>query len=111
MGTVDTIKLEQVEKRLEVRTCCLAGSSFVDVNLSKASFDDINFSGAEIQNANMSDWMVQDANLKGLKIRNSDLREAAISHCLTEGMTVDGIAVSEMMAAYRELKERELGNR
>jgi uncharacterized protein YjbI with pentapeptide repeats len=106
MATVETIKLEKMTKRLEVRTCCLEGSSFVDVNLSKVSFDDINFSGADIHNANMSDWVVRDANLKGLKITSADLRGAAISHSLTEGMTVDGIAVSEMMAAYRELKER-----
>ncbi len=106
MTTMETINLQKVTKRLEVRTCCLEGSSFVDVNLSKVSFDDINFSGADIQNANMSDWVVRDANLKGLRITDADLRGAAISHSLTEGMTIDGIAVAEMMAAYRELKSR-----
>ena len=44
--------------------------------------------------------------LPGAAFRGIDLSGAAISHCLTEGMTVDGIAVSELMAAYRELKER-----
>jgi uncharacterized protein YjbI with pentapeptide repeats len=111
MTTAETLKLEKMKKRLEVRTCWLAGSSFVDVNLSGASFDDINFSWAEIKNANMSDWTVQDANLKGLKITDADLRGAAISHCMTDGMTVDGIAISELMAAYRKLKERRQGDR
>ena len=106
MTTVETINLQKVTKRLEVRTCCLAGSSFVDVNLSGVSFDDINFSGANIRNANMSDWVIHDANLARLKISSADLRDASIAHCLTEGMTVDGIAVSELMAAYRELKSR-----
>ncbi len=107
MTTVETINLQKQTKRLEVQTCCLAGSSFVDVNLSNASFDNVNLSGAAIHNANMSDWVVQDANLRGLRITSADLRGAAISHSLTEGMTVDGIALSELMAAYRQTSVRD----
>jgi hypothetical protein len=40
--------------------------------------------------------------MKGAQIRSADLRGASIAHCLTEGMTIDGIAIEELMAAYRK---------
>jgi len=63
----------------------------------------VNFAGAKIEDANMSGWSVRNASLAGLKLESADLRGAVISNSLTAGMTIDGVPVTEMMAAYRAL--------
>jgi uncharacterized protein YjbI with pentapeptide repeats len=104
METRQTIELNQVDQRLEVTQSCLSGSTFNDVNLSESTFDNVNLSRAKIQNATLAGSSIQDASLAGLKITNADLRNAAISDCLIDGMTIEGVAVTEMMAAYRASK-------
>jgi uncharacterized protein YjbI with pentapeptide repeats len=101
MSQQEALSLHQVEKSLDVHQSCLTDSRFVDVNLANASFDNINFANTQVHNANMSHWRIEDANLTGLVITNADLRGASISHCLTAGMTIDGIAVEDLVAAYR----------
>ena len=107
MEMEQTVQWNQVHQRVEATQCCLSGSRFADVNLSNSSFDDVNFSAASIRNANLAGWRVQDVNFSWLQITNADLRGASIAHCLTEGMTIDGVAVADMMAAYRAAKPRE----
>jgi len=51
----------------------LSGSQFHNVNLSGAEFDDVNMSKVRVHNINMSD-----------------------------GMTIDGIPVADMMTAYKK---------
>jgi uncharacterized protein YjbI with pentapeptide repeats len=98
----ETMHLAKVNAPIEARICNLKGSKFLDVNLGEAVFDDVNLAGATIKNVNLSELRLEDANMKGAQIRSADLRGASIAHCLTEGMTIDGVAVSEMMAAYRK---------
>jgi hypothetical protein len=40
-------------------------------------------------------------NLAGLKITNANLAGASISQGRMEGMTIEGILVSDLLAAYR----------
>jgi uncharacterized protein YjbI with pentapeptide repeats len=101
MATQETVQLKQINQRWEITESCLSGSTFTDVNRSNAAFDDVNFSGATFQNANLSGWRVRDVSLSGLQITQADLRGASIVDCLTEGMTIDGIAVADLFAAYR----------
>jgi uncharacterized protein YjbI with pentapeptide repeats len=53
----------------------LAGAAFTDINLSSARFDDINFADAEIT-----------------------------GNCNFRGMTIAGIPVEDLFAAYRRAK-------
>jgi hypothetical protein len=46
---------------------------------------------------------VRNANFSRLEITNADLRGTMIVDSLTQGMTIDGIPVAELMAAYRAL--------
>jgi uncharacterized protein YjbI with pentapeptide repeats len=102
MQSENPIQLTQVENRLEVTQACLIGSTFTNVNLSNAAFNDVNLSGASIRNANLSGWQVQDVTLSGLQLRDADLRNASIVECLTEGMTIDGILLSDLIACWRD---------
>ena len=99
----------QTKRRIEAAGADLSGSSFTDVNLSGATFTDVDLAGAEVENANLSGLRVRNVNLSGLKISAADLRGASIAESLTEGMTVDGIEVAELMAAYRALNAKEGG--
>jgi len=107
MEMEQTVQWNQVHQRVEATQSCLAGSRLADVNLSNSSFDDVNFSAASIRNANLAGWRVQDVNFSGLQITNADLRGASIADCLTEGMTIDGVSVADLMAAYRAARPPE----
>jgi hypothetical protein len=103
MGSVETIKMNGTKRTIKAVAADLSGSSFSDVNLSGATFNDVNIAGARIEDANLSDWSVRNANLSGLRISNADLRGTAIVDSLMAGMTIDGIAVEDLLGAYRAL--------
>ena len=106
MGTteaLETIEVNGEKRQVKALDADLSGSSFMDVNLSVSTFENVNFAGAKIEDANLSGWNVRNASLAGWKVESADLRGAAITDCLTAGMTIDGVAVEEMMAAYRAL--------
>lgn len=68
-------------------------SHFDDVNFSASRFHNINFSQTTFSHLNMSDVVIEDACLAGVAIR--DCRGL-------ESMTIEGIAVSELLAAWRK---------
>jgi hypothetical protein len=49
----------------------------------------------------MSGWRVNNVNLSGLKLTKANLAGASISDGRYDGMTIDGIEVTELLAAYR----------
>jgi len=69
----------------------LTGSTFRDVRLRDAIFDDVDLSGVTFHNANLRNARFNDVNLSGVAIANTNV----------EGMTIDGILVTELLAAYR----------
>ncbi len=101
-----TLPFNKIDQRIVANQCCLTDSSFHDVNLAGATFDDVNLSGAQIRNANLSGWKVRDVTFSGLELRESDLRGVSIVHCLTDGMTIHGIPVDELLAAHQKAQAR-----
>ncbi len=91
MPTDQTLKLDHSTQRIEATDTNLSGSTFTDVNLTDAAFTDVN----------LSNTTISDANLSGLQIRNANLRNASIADSLTDGMTINGIPVTDLLAAYR----------
>jgi uncharacterized protein YjbI with pentapeptide repeats len=63
----------------------------IDADLSGSVFNDVNFAGTSITNVNFTGLRVTDANLTG----------ACFEDCRTDGMTINGIALSELLAVYR----------
>jgi uncharacterized protein YjbI with pentapeptide repeats len=80
------MELRKTKQKLEVDDADLSGSSFVNVNLSGAVFRDINFSGTTIENVNLSGVSISDCNIAGA--------------------TINGVAVTELFAAYRQLRSQ-----
>ena len=103
MNALETIQVTGTRTLVLAEEADLSGSSFTDVNLSGSTFKNVNFAGAEFEDVNLSGWSVRNANFSRLEITNADLRGTMIVDSLTQGMTIDGIPVAELMAAYRAL--------
>lgn len=103
----------------------LAEAEFDDVNMSKASFHNINLSDVTITAAQMGGAKFKhigpppDKNghqerqrpvtfeemmLCDSHFHNVDLSNARITDCNMRGMTIDGILVAELIAAYEKSK-------
>lgn len=100
---METIEVSGTQRRVKADNADLSGSSFTDVDLSGATFRNVNFAGASFEGANLSGWALRNANLSGVRISHADLRGVSIADSLTAGMTIDGIAVTDLLAAYRVL--------
>ncbi len=95
------MELTATRQRLVASDADLSGSSFTNVNLSGAFFNDVNLAAATFTDANMAGTHIQNVTLRGSRISDANLAEIAIEQCALEGMTIDGISVANMMAAYR----------
>jgi len=64
--------------------------------------DDVNLAGATFNNVNLAQARFTDINLFGSFFDNINFTNAVIGkNCNITGMTIDGIAVEELLAAYR----------
>jgi uncharacterized protein YjbI with pentapeptide repeats len=70
-------------------------------DLSGSQFQDVRLRDVVVRNADLSRAVFEDVNLSGLRVTNANLRGAVLTDCAVEGMTIEGVAVSDMMAAYR----------
>ncbi|MFH0963163.1 MAG: pentapeptide repeat-containing protein [Planctomycetota bacterium] len=127
-------------KKLNVRSECIAGSEFEDVNLSEARFTNINLSGSHFHDINFSDVHFSAAQMGGTVFqhigrppdkdgkqerqrpvtfeeamlcdsvfRKVDMSGVRIIDCNTEGMTIDGVLVTELLRAYKARKGEQRG--
>jgi uncharacterized protein YjbI with pentapeptide repeats len=104
----------------------LAGADFNNVNLSKAKFHNINLSDISLTAAQIGGARFkhigpppdkdgrqerqrpvtfEEMMLCDSTFRNVDLSNVRITDCNLSGMTIDGIAVSDMIAAYKLQKK------
>lgn len=99
----------------------LSGARLTNLNMSKTVLGDSNLSQIEICHVSLSDAYIHDnnlglqENLKPLtierceltnsKIIDSNLHNVSIGNCNIEGMTIDGVLVSELLEVYRSSKE------
>jgi uncharacterized protein YjbI with pentapeptide repeats len=72
----------------------LTESTFTDVCLGGAKFDDVNMGAATFHNVNLSGARFDDVNLSNVAVANSNL----------DGMTIEGVLVTELLAAYRRAR-------
>jgi uncharacterized protein YjbI with pentapeptide repeats len=75
-----------------------------DADLSGSKFDDVNMSGWTVHNVNMSGLRIDYANLAGLHIHNANLAGACLTECRVEGMSINGVALVDLFAAYEKHK-------
>jgi RNA polymerase sigma-70 factor (ECF subfamily) len=101
----------------------LSGASFNNINLSGAKFHDINFSDVTFEAAQIGGTRFrhigpppdsqgrqarqrpvsfEEMQLCDSTFRSVDLSNVQIINCNLEGMTIDGIKVTDMLDAYRK---------
>ncbi|WP_374949327.1 hypothetical protein [Mucilaginibacter sp.] len=104
---------------------CLNGTSFNDISATNVKIADANLSDLEIEGAQLGGAYIhkigmppeghpaydpnkkqrplrfEDCDLNNSSIHNCDLSGVAITDCNTAGMTVNGIAVDELLKAYK----------
>ena len=70
---------------------------------SRFAVDDVNLAGASFNNVNLAQARFTDINLTGSFFDNINFTNATIGkHCNFAGMTIAGIAITELLAAYRD---------
>jgi uncharacterized protein YjbI with pentapeptide repeats len=103
MNAESIVEVVDAKRQVKAEGADLSGSSFQDVNLAGSRFKNVSMAGVEFEDANLSGWKLHNVSLTDLRIQNADLRNASIEDSLTAGMTIDGIPLAALMAAYRAL--------
>jgi uncharacterized protein YjbI with pentapeptide repeats len=109
----------------EFRDVNLAGAVFENVNMSQTRMHDINLSDISISAANLGGAhfkhigpapdpsgkqerqkavTFEEAQLCDSTFRKVDLSHVKIIDCNLEGMTIDGVLVTDLLAAYKNAK-------
>lgn len=115
-----TVKRENIADS-EFEDVNLQGARFTNINLSKSRFHDINFSDVQFsaaqlggtvfkhiglphghQNERQRPVTFEEATLCDSVFRKVDLSNARIIDCNIEGLTIDGVLVSELLKAHRQ---------
>ena len=101
----------------------LTRTRITNTNWSNSVIGDSNLSGVEICHVSLAGAYLHDIHLKkgdqqqplviercemkNSTIANSDLRNLSITECHTEGMSIDGILVSDLLKAYHSKSSEE----
>ena len=106
----------------------MQNAKFGDINMRNAEFGAIDIAGTHFHctsagigdreriplrfgpNYHISNSMFSECDLDGIKIEKSNRKNAKIEGSQLEGMTIDGILVTEMLALYKELKSKDNDN-
>ena len=80
----------------------LRDAVFDDSDLSSAVFNDVNLAGATFDNVNLKGSKFHNIDLSGTSFDYLNMRDVEVTRADLTGMTIDGIPVSEFIAAYRE---------
>jgi len=75
----------------DFKNTSLADATFEDVNLASARFSDVNLAKASFSNVSLAGAEFRDVNLSRVAITDADL----------DGMTIDGLLVTDLLRAHR----------
>ena len=117
-------------REMNVRNEDISGARFDNVNMSKSNFENINLSGSRFHDINFSDVNFTAAQIGGSLFkhigppphsgekqrpvtfeegtlcdsvfRKVDLSNVKLIDCNIEGMTIDGIPVSELIRSHKQ---------
>lgn len=78
----------------------LSNASFCNINLQGAGFADVNMMHTRYQGLTMSEAQFHDVDMAGAEFRNSSFVKVEIEDCNIDGMTIDGIRVTDAIAAF-----------
>jgi len=80
----------------------LRGSRFANVRLAKTAFDNVDLSGSTFDDVNASSVTFSNADLHDARFTNVNFGSVEIADSRLSGMRIEGILVSDLIAAYRK---------
>ena len=80
----------------------LENAKFTDSNLTACVFDDVNLGNSRFENVNLSDTSFNNLNMAGASFSNLNLSDAVITDANLKGMTINGVLVSDLFAAFEK---------
>lgn len=80
----------------------MRGSRFKNVRLAGAAFANVDLSGSTFDDVNASSVTFSNADLKAARFTNVDFDYVEISDSRIAGMRIEGILLSDLIAAYRK---------
>lgn len=98
-----TAKSESRSNPLKMSQRDLSGSRFTNVRLSNAAFTNVDLSGSSLENVRGHSMAFSNADLRETTFQDTDLTSAGISNSRLTGMRIEGILVTDLIAAYRKL--------
>lgn len=125
---------DPIQSPQNVQNAKWTDSTFTDVCLGDSRFDNVSLVRAKLHNVNLTDAEVSFFQLGGAKFtvggshpnyhqkpisfeecqlvatrfRDCDLSQTTIDNCNIEGMRIEGILVSDLLAAYRIMTKTAL---
>ena len=72
-----------------------------NANLAMSQFRDVNLSGSLFKDVNLKESCFDDVALTGARFSNVCLANAEVSDANLDGMTIEGILVTELLSVYR----------
>lgn len=98
---IGEFKEEETENRQEktrIAHCDMSETVFYDINLGGAVFDNVNLGGAVFNNVNFSQADISDVTMENGTVHNCNLNHLDIYDCCLEGMKINGINISDILA-------------
>ena len=95
---------------IEHTKCNLSGSKFDDVNLQGTLFNNINLSESTFTDINLTGTQVENVNASNVTFHCVKFEGAAIDRCLLDGMTIDGVLVTDLIAAYKKMVSEQIAD-
>jgi uncharacterized protein YjbI with pentapeptide repeats len=101
---VSKIDLCSCKHSLNAEDADLSKSAFEEVSLAHSRFRAVSFEDVEIERARMSGLRAKCINLSNSSWEDSDFTGVSIRRGRYEGMTIDGVSVTDLLAAHRALR-------
>lgn len=85
----------------------LKQARFEDCNLHACVFTNANLASSTFENINLSDATFHNINMSGVSLRNLNLSNVQIADANMTGMTINGVLVADLFAAYENAAKSE----
>jgi uncharacterized protein YjbI with pentapeptide repeats len=102
LGKAEAMAMEIHDKRdvLDVRDATVANSRFDNTNLSNTQFHNTNLSNTAFVDVLLCNSRIVDANMSNAFFSDIDLTNVKIEKANIAGMTINGIAVDQLLKDY-----------
>jgi uncharacterized protein YjbI with pentapeptide repeats len=77
--------------------------SFENQSLASAQFNDVDLRAARFDNVCLAESTFNNIDLSAARFSGVNLKNVAIKYAAMDGMTIDGVLVTDLFAAFEQL--------